>query len=146
VYCEAVKFALDNKQTLEILPFRNHLRNPEFPSWTLDFLAKNSCRYPSLAQGTRHTWSALGKLKRHLPNTGRWRVPELLDDLKILHVNTKTVDVIDRVLDLEMMVTDPLGTFDRIRCFVFPRRFRVIPQRFRRTERTLLSFHVHDAL
>lgn len=41
VYCEAVKFAIENEYTLKILKFKNHLHHARLPSWTPNFSAED---------------------------------------------------------------------------------------------------------
>lgn len=100
VYRDAVKFAIQVENNLEVLELRNHLVRSWLPTWVPDFSAPESTRFPALSIFPFGEWRAGGDfLLNHLP--------KFSDDLKTLKVRGMVVDIIDNVVDLSEIENSP---------------------------------------
>jgi hypothetical protein len=137
VYCEAVAFALEVEETLGILQFRNHIRDPQLPSWVPNFSSQIP-RYPRNAPDHWHRWSSSGILR--VPESmARSRRPLVSEDLDALYVSGRVVSMINKTLDLTGIRTKPLEIFQKIHDFAIPNASQAIAE-------SPQLFYLHEAL
>ncbi len=101
VFREATKFAIELEGTFEVLQYKNHLNRPDLPSWVPDFSMQWPQTFPTLGQDHWHDWSASGLLRRS-PNRSSFRISV---DLQTLYAPGTSVDIIERVMDLQKVDT-----------------------------------------
>jgi hypothetical protein len=118
VYCEMTKFAMISDQNAEILFFRNHLRNPDLPSWTPDFSTPRDRRLPPNIGHYKRQWR--NPTDATPRNTVKALIPRVSDDLEALHVYGRAIGEIHRLLDLTGIHSAPSVTLSRIRSFALP--------------------------